>query len=529
MFLVDAGDGTTVDGVAKPLFRPPFSLFPFQAEFAARCYFNSSTILAADTGCGKSVTATATACMLFEDGKIDHVIIAAEKNKIWEWYDDIANYSALERVLYVGDKAKKAKIRENLPQVLIGTFETLRNDLAHWESTTKNKRGRTLASGPLLELLETKRVLVIMDEGPAKIGAQRSSLIYQAWDRFFTRCRKLGELKIINCSATYVDRDPVGFHNVGHLMWPERVGTVEEFKNDHIAALDFWGNPTAYKNLHPDACEPGKVSLRSKIGDGNILVKSKLDPDVKDLFPTMHPDVTFVRLSKAERDFYKWMIKEYSNSDSEKSVWMALRQFLGHPHSLFTTQGEVAQDIVRRRGVDLEALGCTKLEDLLERLRLIVRGQGAQAVVFTWFGQSVFPILAREFRKAGFTVSENHGQMTAEARAKSQASWRAGETEIFLSSDAGSRGINLPEGQYVEQYEAALKYSTYVQRVNRVSRINSVHKTVVDHTWVVKNSIEEPILELQGNRQEWSEELGTRNTLSVEAIRGMIKDRRNLV
>jgi SNF2 family DNA or RNA helicase len=119
--------------------------------------------------------------------------------------------------------------------------------------------------------------------------------------------------------------------------------------------------------------------------------------------------------------------------------------------------------------------------------------------------------------------------MSAEARAKSQREWRAGETEVFLSSDAGSRGINLPEGQYVEHYDAALKYSTYVQRTNRISRINSTHKTVVDHTWVVKDSIEESILDLQGNRQEWSEKLGTRNTLSVEAIREMIKDRRNYI
>jgi superfamily II DNA/RNA helicase len=254
-----------------------------------------------------------------------------------------------------------------------------------------------------------------------------------------------------------------------------------------------------------------------------------MDDDIKDLFPDMKPDVSFIRLSKAERDFYRWIVKEYSNSEEEKSCWMALRQFLGHPHSLLASNGEVAKDIVRRRGADLEALGSSKLENLIERLKLIVRGQGAQAVVFTWFGQSVFPILAKELRQAGFTVSENHGQMSAEARAKSQREWRAGETEVFLSSDAGSRGINLPEGQYVEHYDAALKYSTYVQRTNRISRINSTHKTVVDHTWVVKDSIEESILDLQGNRQEWSEKLGTRNTLSVEAIREMIKDRRNYI
>jgi superfamily II DNA or RNA helicase len=528
---VEAVDGSSPDGVT-PLFRPPFKLFDFQAEFAARCYYNDATILAADTGCGKSVISTATACMLVEDGKIDHILIAAEKNKIWEWYDDIGSYSNLERAVYTGDKAKRQKLRDNLPPVLIGTFETLRNDLAQWEETTRNKRGKTLINGLLLNVLEEKRVLVILDEGPAKIGAQRTSLMYQAYERLAKKCRKLGEMKIIVCSATYVDRDPRGFHNVAHLLWPDRVGTVESFNNEHVASWDYWGNPVSYKNLHSNATEPGKVALLDKIGEGSILVKSKLDPDIKDKFPEMAPDVTFVRLSKAERDFYKWMVKEYgsgNSSNAEKSVWMALRQFCGHPHSLFTSEGEVAKDVVRRRADDLEKLGCAKLEALVERLGLICNGQGAQAVVFTWFGQSILPIVGKELVRAGFTVSLNHGQMSGEERARSQATWRAGGTQIYLSSDAGSRGINLPEGQYVEQYEAATKYSTYVQRVNRVSRINSTHKIVVDHTWVVKDSIEEPILELQNNRQEWSEGLGTKNTLSVDQIREMIQDRRNYI
>lgn len=469
--------------------------------------------------------------MLREDGEIDHVMVVAEKNKVWEWYDDIASYSNLDRVIYAGTLKKRAEIRENPPTVIIGTYETFRNDLAKWETTDKNKRGKALVNGPLLDLLKDKRILIIWDEGPAKIGAQRKSLMYKAWERLLTQCRKYGSVKIINCSATYVDRDPQGFFNVAHLMWPERVGTVADFERDHVGSWDFWNNPVQFKNLHPGACEPGKTSLIEKIGDGNILIKSKLDEDVKALFPSMKPDVTFVRLSKEEREFYRWIAKEYgstaTSSDQEKSAWMVLRQFLAHPQSLFASQGEVAQDIVRRRGKDLEALGCTKLEDLIERLKIIVKGQQAQAVVFTWFGQSAFPLIASGLREAGFTVSENHGGMSGEARARSQASWRAGETEIFLSSDAGSRGINLPEGQYVEQYEAALKYSTYVQRVNRVSRINSTHATVVDHTWVVKDSVEEGILALQGNRQEWSESLGTKNTLSVDVIREMIRDKRN--
>jgi hypothetical protein len=480
--------------------------------------------------CGKSVISTATACLLAEDGQIDQVMIVAEKNKVWEWYDDIANYSELDRAIYAGTLKAREKIREALPTVLIGTYETFRNDLAKMVPTDRNKRGKTMVDGPLLTALEGKRVLIIWDEGPAKIGAQRKSQMYQAWKRLLTRLRQSGEVRIINCSATYVDRDPLGFFNVAHLMWPERVGTMEEFENDHVGSWDYFRNPVQFKNLHPDMCEPGKISLISKIGEGNILVKSKLDPDVVALFPKMQPDVTFVRLSPEERKFYRWMCSEYGNKDEdEKSAWMALRQFLAHPHSLFASSGEVAQDIVRRKGAELEAMTGTKLGDLIERLKLIIDGQGAQVVVFTWFGQSVLPLLQKAFEAQGWTVSPNHGQMSAEARAASQATWRAGDTQIFLSSDAGSRGINLPEGQYVEQYEAALKYSTYVQRVNRVSRINSTHATVVDHTWVVKDSVEEAILKLQGNRQEWSENLGTRNTLSAQAIRDMINDKRNFV
>jgi superfamily II DNA/RNA helicase len=153
-------------------------------------------------------------------------------------------------------------------------------------------------------------------------------------------------------------------------------------------------------------------------------------------------------------------------------------------------------------------MGSAKLDRLVEYLEPLVEGQGAQVVVFTYFGPSMIPLIEEALIEKGLTVARNHGQMSDSDRKADWAAFKAGEKSIFLTSDAGARGINLPEALYVVEYDMALQHSLRVQRVNRIHRIDSKHPSVTFQTFIHKDTVEDgPITSLVNKRNKWSDVL----------------------
>jgi superfamily II DNA/RNA helicase len=142
----------------------------------------------------------------------------------------------------------------------------------------------------------------------------------------------------------------------------------------------------------------------------------------------------------------------------------------------------------------------------VQRLLPIVRGQGAQVVVFSFF-TSVIPFVQQALEEARLTVAPYHGGMADKVREENKARWKQGHFEILLSSDAGARGINLPEAMYVFEYEMALTRANQIQRLNRIHRIDSKHPSVTFQSLVAYDTVEEGIAQGVMRRNDWMDKL----------------------
>jgi len=445
-----------------------------------------------------SVCALATACFLLEDDLIDRVIIECEGSKLFEFKDDIAEHTSLVSEIYHGTR-RKDHIDAG---VLISTYETIRNDLAvdhiktvsHRDGSVSNKK--TLLPGPLLGELTGKRLLWIADEAPAKMGATRTSAMYRKHAYAFEHLNKHGELKVMVLSATPMDRDPEGFFNLVRAIRP--VCTVEEFKREHISGYDYWGNPTGFKNLHEDRCEPGIASLREKVGI--LLAKSIEDPDVARYFPEMPPPTfSHITLGAKQAAFYEDVVDIF---DGDSRGFSLLRQIAGCPLSITQSESPMSRQIVNKVGYKgLEALGSAKLDALVERLAMIKR-QGSAVVIYSFY-VSMLGFIERRLLDEGFEVVTSHGEMTRTSREKNKRKFLGGDAEIFLSSDANARGINLPVAAYVENFELPLTGTTYTQRISRIRRPNSIHSTVFAHSFIAADTVEEGIAAMNTERQSY--------------------------
>lgn len=513
----------------------PFELKDFQLDTAALTALSRALILGVTTGGGKTACSLAAMAMLIEDDKVDHVIIECEVSKLEEWEDDVARFTTLVPVRYAGTPAKREKLRKALPTVLVGVYETIRGDLAVkvGQEGDRPSYGRTGASrtrpraakvtnGPLLEALLGKRVLIIQDEGTAKMGASRTSWMYKAHEQ--ARRELLKHSNDYWCwplSATPMVRDPVGYFNVCRLLDPERAGRVEDFERDHVATSDDYGRPKTFKNLDKSD-EPWVMPLTEKLR-GLVVYRSRAEPEVAQYFPTFiaqpvgTPGYSFVDPSPIEQDFYQAIFSQYAGADqaAQDALWGLMRLVVGHPLSLTRSQGAMAADIVRIVGRDgLAALPTTKLDAFVGKLRAVGNDQ---VVSFTFFAHAILPLVHARLVEEGFSVVLNHGELSAKERARSRDIFNAGDAQVYLSSDAGARGINLPAGRWAIDYELPLTDEVARQRRSRIDRLDSKHKMIHFTSMVMRGTVEYGIAKIAADRQAWAEQLGNEDGSGLSA------------
>lgn len=483
-------------------------IYDFQADGVARAYLGGNKLATWSTGIGKTHLAMALSALLFEDELVDVVLLACESNKLIEWLGDFRRFTKLDPTLYRGSPERRGRILNEGHQVLIGTYETIRNDAAVTKSGT-----RSLDPGPLLTALKGQRVLVVYDE-VAKLKG-RTSQTYRAHEYLLRELRKAAETRTLGLTATPIERSPENILNIARLIQPG-ICTIAQFEEDHVRYNDQFGNYAAFKNLGPDDnYEPWVTPLSEKLAP-ILLVKDKSDPDVRDEFPNQVEDFAYVDLDKRSREFYtavseldlieRFDLEEESQKAKmmERALGMVLRQIAAHPQALLHSSGQIARLIVDEVGeAGIKALPQPKVEALLRTLDQLVNEEGLQVLVFTTFGQSVLPLLRDAINEAKISVAINHGGLTLAEQEEQKDAFKTGRAAVYLSSDAGSKGVNLPEATWTINYELPVLHSTYEQRIARNHRIDSDKDQVFVRSLIVRDSIEEGIARKMMTRNQW--------------------------
>lgn len=478
------------------IYHSPMGLFDFQALGIADGYLRLEThgswdgiLVVWDTGTGKTHFAMSLAGLLYEDDEIDVVLLVAEKGKVGEWEEDFAKFTSLTPYLHHGAGRDKRFRKAGIPEVLITTYETAKADVARLVKVP-GKRGTSIEEGWLLEHLVGKRVLVVYDE-VTKLKS-RSSGNYKAHEFMLKRLSKAAHLRVVGLTATPIEKDWEDAFNQGRLLRPDLMPTVSDFEQRFVRGR----HPQYGTAYYRDEAMGDFAAIMRPL----ILRKRKTDPDVIEQFPKQVEESHHLHLSDGIYTFYEALEElgqQYLAEHEEPlpGLWTVLRQTAGYPEALLHSEGALAQQVVTAFGEDyLKALGSTKADWLIDYLKPLVLGQGAKAVVFTFFGQSILPLLARDIRKAGIEVFTNHGAMSPDQQTAMRQGFRgSARPAVFLTSDAGARGLNLPEAHYVVEYESALTFANRTQRINRIHRIDSEAPSVTAMTCFANYTVEELI------------------------------------
>ena len=484
--------------MSGPLYHPAWHI-PFQLDLMARSYLLRQAMVVADMGLGKTHVGMGLAAYCLMQGEADTLVIICEKGKLHDWRDELAVHTDLDApVMYYGpDRAKRLARGTGVLTVLITTYETARADLAVFEK----KGSRKASNGPLLSWLIRRRPVIIYDEGSAKLG-NRSSMLYKAHAHMLRYLRaKTPPSVVCVLTGTPIERDWENAFNVFRLLAPGLMPTVKDFEHRYAYGRDDYGRLKFRRDRMDEfaaLCAP------------RLLRKRKTDRDVVDQFPVKSETFERIEMRADQARLYKIVEDLAWDEDGEyrtvPGLAVLLRQLAGHPAAVSRAAdlggSRLAKMLAETLG-DALLWGSSAKAELLFSMAQQVIDEDAKCVAFTFFGQSVLPVLADAMRLRGFPLFVTHGQMSARDQHEERMRFRTcSGGAVLLSSDAGARGVNLPEASTVIEYESAVTSATRQQRFDRAHRIGHGGAPLSCVTFCLEGTIEVRLLRQALNRNE---------------------------
>ena len=471
-------------------------LYPYQKTGVRHMVHTGRAMLADDMGLGKSVQAIAALRILAMRGKLRRAVIICPASLKYQWKNEIERFSQLSPVVVEGDQAARmaiyggaAKARytldkfppEKLPQVFILNYELSFRDEK--------------------QIREMRPDAIILDEAQRIKNWQ--SKTHQAIVKMPARHRFV-------LTGTPLENELMELYSVLQFVDKSVLGDNPLDVRRRYTVYDKFGGIAGYQRLREASRRISGVSLRRT-----------REETLKEL-PDLIESYWWLELETEQRKVYRDLearVAEFLSSeewdkvkrDGAMTTVQRLREVCDTPEMLFPEQKQSA-----------------KLRELKVLLAEQVGEMKRQAIIFTQWTRMA-DILQRELAEWGFKTRYMHGSVGAKERSKIIDEFNRGEAEIFLSTDAGSAGINLQAASIVVNFDLPFNPAIVAQRVARAHRMGQ--KSCVN-AWhlVCRGTIEENLVKILKRRKQLFTDLmsevgdGTAMRESPEGSRGFLME-----
>ena len=472
-------------GLRKALFEYPES---FKEVYGSGFFFFNW-----GTGTGKTVAACSGAQELFNHDRIDLVIVFTLRQVKVDFTRFANTATKLRAVAVDGEKDfRRKEYRRGEADMYVLNYEKAR---------------KSVDLDLLIELVKGKRVLFVFDEVQKILNENTNrdgvnKLLDSVKDKF-----------VWPMSASIIDGDPDRYWKVFEWMKSNPLGTLKQFHRDYVERIENRkfivrtrnGPFPVYETIHHfDFTKLDEV--RHRVAPWTHSVR-KTDPGVREFFKGLNFVEVPVEMDPADRQVYNLIVEEaeeYKKSTepvegvTPATFYQALRYTcLGLESHKYSDNA--LSKVISAKPVSNKT--CAKLERLLDDVATII-DEGDKVVIFThWTNLSLFRISeALEKKKIAHVVHHGGQSLSQNEEAKTEFKTNA-QCRVFLSSDAGSHGLNLPEARYVLNYDTPFSYDTLMQRCDRIDRADSWLDGLEARIYYYEDTIEERIWEVNNYRR----------------------------
>ena len=450
-FLADVKDGK------RTLQMLSASLYPYQEEGMLHLAFQRRAILADEMGLGKTIQAIAAAELLRRQSNIQRVLIVCPASLKGEWEEQIAKFTPLPTQIIQGMRPDRIAAYRKPSFFYIANYEQVRSDL--------NELQQILAPD-----------LLILDE------AQR----IKNWQtKTASSVKKLQTPFAFVLTGTPIENRIDDIYSIMQVVDPQIFGPLFKF-NREFYKLDEKGKPLGYKNLEELHRRLHPVLLR------------RLKKDVEEQLPERTINNFFVKMTLEQRNRYQ----EYSDrvaritsilkrrpltADESKQ----LQQFLACMRMIADTPYIL----------DPECRDCPKLEELEEIFSELCQNPDNKIIVFSEW-ERMLSLIKEHIEKMGIAFAWHTGSVRQDKRREEIKRFKEDPAcRVFLTTDAGSTGLNLQVANTVINVDLPWNPAKLEQRIARAWRKHQTRAVQVINL-VCEDSIENRMLTTLAQKQQ---------------------------
>jgi SNF2 family DNA or RNA helicase len=467
------------------------TLYPFQEEASQRMSDKGQMLLAMVMGAGKTVTTISALEELFETNEVDRCLVVVPSSLKYQWLAEIKKFTDATAIVIDGSpKQREVLWRTALRcKYVIVNPETLLNDQNYLTHLGANA--------------------IVIDEATIikSPRAKRSKMLKKLGKKFQYRFALTGQP---------IENRPEELFSIMEFVDPSVLGRFDVFDRTFIVRNHF-GAPVRYRNLS---------SLNDSLAESMIR---KTREDIQDQLPKVINQVIPVPFDRAGASAYEKISRDLQTEISKAittngrgfDLWShynggggndaqgqimsrltVLRMLCDNPALVLdsakdyddpsqnSSGSQYASTIVKAGWLPTTAK-TPKLDAVITYIEDVLNEDpNNKVVLFSFFKKNLR--LIQEATK-GLTNSVLFmGGMDASDRDRSKQRFQTDpNVRLFLSSDAGGYGVDLPQANYLISYDLPWSAGKLDQRDARIIRLSSTHPHVTITSFVMKGSIEE--------------------------------------
>jgi superfamily II DNA or RNA helicase len=459
-------------------------LHPYQEEGAVFLAFTERALLGDEMGLGKTVQAIAACELLRRVRGVQRVLVICPVSLKAEWEEQIAKFTNLPTRLIAGPRASRLRQYRDPVFFTVTNYEQVVADAAD-----------------IVRLLAPD--VVILDE------AQR----IKNWRTKTARAvKRLESRYAFVLTGTPLENRIDDLYSIVQFIDPAVFGPLFRF-NREFYELDEHGRPTGYRNLTALHERLDTVFLRRRKADVEAQLPART---TNTYFVPMHSEQS-TRTAEYVRQVAQ-LVKRARRRPLSPEEFKRLQGWLACMRMLCDTPYIL----------DPECRVSPKVEELEEILRECLAEDGRKILIFSEWERMLELVrelvIGMEVGFAWHTGSVPQGQRRQEIRRfKQDPSCR-----LFLSTDAGSVGLNLQAASVVISLDVPWNPARLEQRIARAWRKHQ-HRSVQVINLISEGTIEHRMLQVLAGKQTLADGLldgiGELDSLPLPSGRAAFIDR----
>lgn len=477
-------------------------LWPYQEEACERMVDRGQMLLGMVMGAGKTPTALAAVEELADEGEVERCLVVVPASLKYQWKREIEKFTDSRLTVIDGTAAKRSqqwRLSINSRYVVVNA-ETLKNDV---------------------KMIGSYQCMIIDEATIIKTrNIKRSRLLKKVGKTIPYRYALTGQP---------IENRPEELFSIMEFVDKDVLGTFEVFDRTFIVR-DHFGKPLRYRNLD-------KMNKAMQ----ECMVR-KTREDIKDQLPEIIHQLIPVPFDPKGAGVYRFITNDLLNQISQAirfgsggfNLWAhyndpagqeaqgqimarltVLRMLCDNPQlirissNLFedahTKTGSAYASDITGRGVMDGVHEAPKLDAVVEYITEVLDEDPLNKVVLFSFFKKNLDLIQAATAKLTTSVLFT-GDMTSTEKDKAKEKFaHAPDCRLFLSSDAGGYGVDLPMANYLISYDLPWSSGKLEQREARIIRLSSEFPHVTIATFVMQGSIEERQYEMLQQKRKTNE------------------------